>query len=134
MGSMTLKKPPTRPQRSLLAPEEIAAAAHRVVEVASDKQASDIILLDVRDIASFTDYMIIMSAGTPRQTNAVADDISTAAKASGLAIHHREGTANSGWLLLDFGDVIVHVFDEEQREHYRLEALWEAAKTVVRLQ
>ena len=126
--------PPPRAKRAVLAPEEIAAAARRAVDVASDKQASDILLLDVREVASFADYMIIMSALTPRQTNALAEDITVAGKASGLALHHREGTADSGWLLLDFADVIVHIFDEEQREHYRLEQLWNAAKTVVRMQ
>ena len=133
MAPMTTTFPP-RAKRSVLEPEQIAAAARRAVDVASDKQASDILLLDVREVASFTDYMIIMSAVTPRQTNALAGDLTVAGKASGLLLHHREGTADSGWMLLDFGDVIVHVFDEEQREHYRLEELWEAAKTVVRLQ
>ncbi len=126
--------PPPRAKRAVLAPEEIAAAARRAVDVASDKMASDILLLDVREVASFADYMIIMSAGTARQTNALAEDITVAGKASGLSLHHREGTADSGWLLLDFADVIVHIFDEEQREHYRLEQLWTAAKTVVRMQ
>ena len=126
--------PPPRAKRAVLAPEEIAAAARRAVDVASDKQASDILLLDVRDVASFADYMIIMSALTPRQTNALAEDITVAGKASGLSLHHREGTADSGWLLLDFADVIVHIFDEEQRDHYRLEQLWKAARTVVRMQ
>ena len=125
---------PTRSKRAVLTPEEIAAAARRAVDVASDKQAIDILLLDVREVASFADYMIIMSALTPRQTNALAGDLTAAAKASGLAFHHREGTADSGWLLLDFADVIVHIFDEEQREHYRLEQLWKAARTVVRMQ
>ena len=124
----------TTPKRAALAPEEVAAAARRAVEVASDKMASDILLLDVREVASFADYMIIMSAGTARQTNALAEDLTAAAKASGLSLHHREGTASSGWLLLDFADVIVHIFDEEQRDHYRLEELWKAARTVVRMQ
>ena len=133
MAPMTATSP-TRSKRAVLTPEEIAAAARRAVEVASDKQASDVLLLDVREVASFADYMIIMSALTPRQTNALAEELTAAAKASGLALHHREGTADSGWLLLDFADVIVHIFDEEQREHYRLEQLWKAARTVVRMQ
>ena len=133
MAPMTTTFPP-RAKRAVLEPEQIAAAARRAVDVASDKQASDILLLDVREVASFTDYMIIMSAVTPRQTNALAGDLTVAGKASGLLLHHREGTANSGWMLLDFGDVIVHIFDEEQREHYQLEQLWKAAKTVVRMQ
>ena len=133
MAPMTTTFPP-RAKRAALAPEEVAAAARRAVEVASDKMASDILLLDVREVASFADYMIIMSAGTARQTNALAEDLTAAAKASGLSLHHREGTASSGWLLLDFADVIVHIFDEEQRDHYRLEELWKAARTVVRMQ
>ena len=124
----------TTRKRAALTPEKVAAAARRAVDVASDKQASDILLLDVRDVASFTDYMVIMSALTPRQTNALAEDLTAAAKASGLSLHHREGTADSGWLLLDFADVIVHIFDAEQRDYYRLEQLWKAARTVVRMQ
>ena len=124
----------TTPKRAALAPDEIAAAARRAVDAASDRLASDVILLDVRDVASFADYMIIMSAGTPRQSNALAEDIAATAKASGLSLHHREGTADSGWLLLDFADVVVHIFDEEQRDYYRLEQLWKAARTVVRMQ
>ena len=126
--------PAKSPKRTPLEPEQIAAAARRAVDVASDKQASDVLLLGLRGVASFADYMLVMSAGTPRQINAIAEDLTVSAKASGLSLHHREGTANSGWLLLDFADVIFHVFDEEVREHYRLEQVWRAARTVVRVQ
>ena len=119
---------------SSLAPEDVASAARRVVDVASDRQASDVLLLDMRDVTTFADYMVIMSANTPRQINALAEDLTTAAKESGLSLYHREGTANSGWLLLDFADVIVHVFDQTQRDYYQLEQVWRTARTVVRIQ
>ena len=126
--------PTTTPKPAALAPEDIAAAARRAVDVASDKQASDILLLDVRDVTTFADYMVIMSANTPRQINALAEDLTAAVKESGLALHHREGTPSSGWLLLDFADVIVHVFDQTQRDYYQLEQVWRTARTVVRIQ
>ena len=126
--------PATTPKPGALTPEDVAAAARRAVDVASDKQASDVLLLDIRDVTTFADYMVIMSANTPRQINALAEELTTAAKESGLSLHHREGTPSSGWLLLDFADVIVHVFDQTQRDYYRLEQVWRTARTVVRIQ
>ena len=102
--------------------------------MASEKQAADILLLDVREVASFADYFVIMSAESRRQMDALAEDLAREMKRAGASLHHKEGTANSGWVLLDFGDVILHLFATETREFYQLEQLWAKARTVVRLQ
>lgn len=115
----------------LLDPAQLAKAA---VDIASDKKASDITLLDIRDVAAFADYFVICSANNPRQIQAIADAIDEELGKQGAKVLHREGVAETGWVLLDFGDVIVHIFGVREREYYRLERLWNEAKTVVYLQ
>jgi ribosome-associated protein len=113
---------------------DASAAARLAVDVASDRQAEDIVLLDVHEISSFADYMVLMSAGSVRQANALASELEAAIERAGLDMHHREGTGDSGWVLLDFGDLVLHVFGQEQREFYQLQQVWKAAKQVVRIQ
>ncbi len=105
-----------------------------MVEAASDKQASDIILLDVREICSFADYFVICSGESERQMKAIYDEVEHVLKKEGLLPHHREGTLDSGWLLFDFGDVVVHIFAPFEREYYQLGELWSEAIPVVRIQ
>jgi ribosome-associated protein len=104
------------------------------VEIASDKQATNIILLDVRDICSFADYFVICTGDNQRQIRSILDDIELSLKREGVPVNHREGAVDSGWLLLDYGDVIVHIFSPEEREYYDLDGLWSQAKPVVRIQ
>jgi ribosome-associated protein len=92
------------------------------------------VLLDIREVSGFADYMVIMTANSARQTRALGDEIEDQVNKAGFRIHHREGTPDSGWILLDFGDLVVHVFGETQREYYRLEQVWKTAKELVRLQ
>jgi ribosome-associated protein len=126
---------PTQIAKIKPSPErEALNAAHHAVEVASDKQGTDIVLLDVREVSGFADYMVIMSTASARQLNALADDMTDAVKEAGLKLHHREGTPHSGWVLLDFADVLVHLFSEEQRGFYRLEQVWKSGKQLVRIQ
>ena len=105
-----------------------------MVEAASDRQASDIVLLDTRSVSSFADYFVICSGESERQIKAIYEEIGRRLKEIGVLPHHREGTADSGWLLLDFGDVVVHIFSRAEREHYQLDKLWERAATVLRIQ
>lgn len=114
-------------------PLEALEVAQFVVDVASDKLAEDIVLLDLRGLAPFADYFVIMSAESSRQIEALEEDLTKALKDAGVARHKREGTANSGWVLLDFSDVIVHLFSPEEREFYDLERLWRRAPQVVRV-
>ncbi len=112
---------------------ESADLAQFVVEVASDKLAADIVMLDLRQVAPFADYFIIMSADSARQIEALEEDITQALKDEGAHRHRREGAPSSGWVLLDFSDVIVHIFGPEEREYYDLERLWSQAPQVVRV-
>ena len=107
--------------------------AQFVVDVASDKLAEDIVLLDLRGLAPFADYFVIMSAESSRQIEALEQDLTQALKDAGVPRHRREGTPASGWVLLDFSDVIIHVFSPEEREFYDLEHLWQRAPQVVRV-
>lgn len=111
--------------------EEIARMA---IEVASDKQAWDIVMLDVRGLCSFADYFVICSGETKRHIGAIWEGIRTALKHRGTLPHHSEGTPDSGWMLGDFGSVIVHVFAPLERDYYQLDKLWDKAVPVVRIQ
>lgn len=115
----------------LLEPPEIARLAS---EAASEKQAIDIIVLDVHASCSFADYFVIASAESVRQLNAVWEAITDALKSQGAMPLHKEGTAESGWLLADYGSVVIHLFAVEEREFYRLEDLWKDAVAVLRMQ
>ncbi len=108
--------------------------ARKAVEAASDKQASDTVLLDVRKVCSFADYFVICSGDTSRQIEAIREEIGHRLKKEGILPHHAEGTLDSGWLLFDYGDVIVHIFAPFEREYYQLDKLWSWAIPVVRVQ
>lgn len=110
-----------------------ADAAQLTVAVASEKLAEDIVMLDLRGLAPFADYFVIMSGSSSRQIEALEADITQALKDAGVSRFHREGTPASGWILLDFSDVIVHIFGPEEREFYELERLWGQAAQVVRI-
>jgi ribosome-associated protein len=104
------------------------------VEIASDKQAGNIVLLDVRDICSFADYFVFCTGDSQRQVRTILDDIELSLKREGVLPHHDEGALDSGWLLLDYGDAIVHIFSPEERDYYNLDGLWSEAKPIVRIQ
>jgi ribosome-associated protein len=114
------------------APEALAVA-HAVVDAAADKKAHDVLLLDVRGVASFTDYFVICSGTSERQIRAIGEGIDEALSRDGVEPYKREGTPADGWVLLDYSDVVVHIFATEQRAFYGLEKLWERGRTVVRL-
>ncbi len=113
---------------------EALEMARKGVEAAGDKQASDIVLLDVRGVCSFADYFVICSGESDRQIKAIHEEVEHILKKEGVLPHHREGTVDSGWLLLDYGDVIVHIFAPPERDRYQLEELWSLAVPVVRIQ
>ena len=91
-------------------------------------------LLDTSAISDFADYFVIGSADTSRQISAIRDEVEHVLKREGILPHHHEGTGDSGWLLLDYGDVIVHIFASPEREFYQLDKLWSQANTLVRIQ
>lgn len=107
--------------------EEVLLLAHRIVDLASDKKASDIVLLDVRGQTTMTDYFVICSGASDRQLAAIADGIIEGLDEDGVSPLSREGDASSHWVLIDFGGVIVHVMSVPEREFYQLERLWSRA-------
>tara|TARA_Y100001936_G_scaffold254130_1_gene325406 strand:- start:17372 stop:17758 length:387 start_codon:yes stop_codon:yes gene_type:complete len=113
---------------------DIASIARNTIEFASDKQAQNIVLLDVKEISSITDYMILLNGSSRRQIQSLGNDISENIKLNGLHLLHHEGTSESGWILLDFGDVIVNIFSEEQRNFYQLEEVWKSGRELIRIQ
>jgi len=113
---------------------EALAIARRAVDIVSEKQAGDILLLDLRAVCNFTDFFVLCSGESEPQIDAICDDLDGLLHREGVTLLHREGTPDSGWVLLDFGDVIVHVFHPEQRAFYRLEQLWGAATPVLHIQ
>jgi len=108
--------------------------ARKAVEAAADKQAIDIVLLDTREVCSFADYFVICSGDSERQLLTIYDEVGHRLKQAGVLPDHREGTIESGWLLLDFGNVIVHIFAPFERDYYQLDELWREAKPVLRIQ
>ena len=113
---------------------EAIEVARQAVESASDKQASDIVLLDARTVCSFADYFVICSGDTDRQIRAIYSEVEHTLKKAGILPHHHEGTVDSGWLLLDYGSVVVHVFAPFEREYYQLDKLWHEANLLLRIQ
>lgn len=122
-------KSPRRNQRL-----EPAEKARRIVDIASDRQASDILLLDVGEVCSFADYFVIFNSETYRHTEALRQEIAKGLEEQGVRALHVEGDSDSGWVLLDYGDIIVHIFAKAERAYYRLDDLWKDATTVVRIQ
>ncbi len=118
-------------------PDSVAALslARGIVDLASDKQASEIVLLDIRGVSPIADYFVICTVGSERQAAAILKDLSAKLlEEFGRKPLHTEGKPDSGWVLLDYGDVILHVFSTTQRTFYNLEQLWAAATPIVRLQ
>lgn len=110
-----------------------AETAKKAVEAALDKQAADILMLDIRPVSYYADYFVICSADSERQLHAVCDAVEEALSEIGVKRYRREGKEDSGWVLLDFGQVVVHVFSAPEREYYDIERLWGDATPVVRI-
>ncbi|HLA17071.1 MAG TPA: ribosome silencing factor [Candidatus Limnocylindrales bacterium] len=117
-------------------PDEAAAleVARRIVELAEDKKAADIVLLGLRELTTLADYFVVCSGGSERQLGAIADGIVEGLRAEGVRPIGREGQSTSHWMLLDFGSVIVHIFTQPERDFYQLEKHWSAARTIIRVQ
>jgi ribosome-associated protein len=106
----------------------------RIVDILADRQAEDTVLLDVGNVVSFADYFIIATSINARHMHALVETLEKELREDGVKAMHREGDEESGWVLIDYGSVIVHLFSAELRAFYALEELWQAAKQVVRVQ
>ncbi len=104
--------------------------AMRALTLALEKKALEPILLDVRQLCSFTNYQLLLSGRSERQVDAIAESIEVALKAEGMRVLGSEGARGGSWALLDYGDFVVHVFLHNAREHYDLEGLWSDAPRV----
>ncbi len=100
------------------------------MEWVAGKKASRIVLLDLRGISLIADYFLICSGDSERQLQAIADEVLDKTEQEQAPPRRIEGTAESGWILMDFGSVVLHIFSLAQRDHYQLERLWSAARTV----
>ncbi len=114
-------------------PEDAAALAHRIVEIASDKKGNDIVMLRTAELTTMADFFVICSGRSDRQVAALSGAIVDELRDEGIRPLGVEGRQSSRWVLLDFGTVIVHVFAPEEREFYGLERLWSQATQVVRI-
>ena len=108
--------------------------ALRIAEILADTPASDTLVLDIHEISSVADYFIICSADNERQLRAISTQLQEKLEEQNAHPHRTEGTPQSGWMVLDYGDSIVHVFDVDQRAFYRLELLWAEAQTLVAME
>lgn len=115
-----------RPRTSLEGADVLARAARAAV----GKKAYDLVALDLRDLEAVADYFLICSAGSEVQVRAVAEAVEEALRAEGVKPWHVEGREGRRWVLLDFVEVVVHVFHEKTREYYMLDRLWGDARSV----
>jgi ribosome-associated protein len=104
--------------------------ARRAARAALDKKAGDLIVLDVHALSSVADFFLVCSGRSVTHVRTIADGILADLKAAGTRPLHTEGTAESGWILIDYGDVLAHVFLEDTRAYYALERLWGDAPSV----
>lgn len=108
--------------------------ARSIVNVLEEKKGEDIVLLEITEISSFADYFVICTATSERMLDALADEVEQNTKKNFGLNGRIEGVPQSGWLVVDLGDVVVHLFSQEQRDYYRLEELWSQGKVLVKLQ
>lgn len=104
--------------------------ARRCARIALEKKAEDIVILDVRGLTYFTDYFVIMSAMSTRHAQGLAEAVQKELGAKRISSKNTEGLKEGQWILLDYGDVIVHIFYREQRTFYDLDGLWHDAPKV----
>jgi ribosome-associated protein len=108
--------------------------AHTIVNALEEKKAENIVLLDIKELTAFTDYFIICTGTSNRMLNALADGVSEKTRLDHKKKGRIEGQADSGWIIVDYGDIVVHIFDNELRQYYKLEELWDEGKVLLTVQ
>jgi len=121
---MPTPRNPTKPRRSAPARQSLLAVAETVLE---DGKAEDVVVIDLDGRSSFADHLLIASGRSQRQVLALADHLIAAVKAAGYRRPSAEGMPLGDWVLIDAGDLVVHLFRPDVREHYNLEKMWGAA-------
>jgi ribosome-associated protein len=105
-----------------------------IVDAIAERLGSDIVLLDMQEVSLLADYFILCNAESTPQFKAIVDEVQKQVKAAGGRLLHIEGESTSGWILLDYGSVVVHIFGPKLRTYYNLEDLWKEARLIVRIQ
>jgi ribosome-associated protein len=108
--------------------------ARAIVDVAVDKKASDVTLMEIGKVTTLADFFVLATGNSDRQIGAIASGIRDRMKEVGVHLFQQEGEPSEGWVLLDYGQVVVHVFAEEQRQYYDLERRWIDAPVLLRIQ
>lgn len=106
------------------------AQVQRAIAAAQDRKASDVVVMDLRPAHGFADFFLIVTGQNPRQIKAIADSIQESLAERGMKPAHVEGYDRAGWILLDYFDFIVHIFNPETRAFYALERLWGSAERI----
>ncbi len=136
VSATTQKTKTTKPAKIAhpVAPTTLLDFAHLAIDAIESKKGSNIVLLDMQKVSAFTDYFLLCSGESVRQLKAIAEGVQETLDKHGKKRIGREGSAESGWLLLDYADLLIHVFSPAQRAYYALEDLWRDAQTVVKIQ
>jgi len=108
--------------------------AHAIVSSLEEKKAEDILLLDIQNVASFTDYFVLCTGTSDRMLDALAETTLESVRKQHRKRGIREGEAHDGWVVVDYGDVVVHLFSPEQRRYYDLEELWKDGRLLLKVQ
>jgi ribosome-associated protein len=108
--------------------------AHAIVSSLEAKKAEDILLLDIQNIASFTDYFVLCTGTSDRMLDALAETTLESIRKQHRKRGIREGEARDGWVVVDYGDVVVHLFSPDQRRYYDLEELWKDGRVLLKVQ
>jgi ribosome-associated protein len=125
----------TGSRRSALAEIDSTELAHLAVDIIADRMGANTIMLDIRPVSLLGDFFVVTSGDSDRQIKAIVEGVKLQVKKDLRKLPLRvEGTASSGWVLMDYGSVIVHIFSPAMRDYYQLEALWSDAPVVVKVQ
>ena len=125
-----MKASPSTPTSAPPVPVDTATRVREAVAAAEDRKAIDLKIMHLGDVSGFTDYFVLCSGSNERQVQAIADGIEERLRAIRVRPLHVEGYNRGQWVLLDFADVVVHVFHEERRDFYGLDRLWSDAPDV----
>ena len=117
-------RPAPLPRRRLVTARSAEWKARRAARAALDKRAGDLVVLDVQRVSSVTDYFLICSGKSTTHLETITEAIRAELRGEGVNVLHAEGVVESGWVLLDYGDVLMHVFLEDTRMYYALDRLW----------
>lgn len=113
---------------------EPTTLARTLAEAASEAKATDVVVLDIHDLTVIAELFVICSADNERQLRAIGRQVQEATDKIGVDPRRTEGAAESGWIVLDYGDVVVHIFGQTERQFYRLEDVWSEAQTLLVIQ